>query len=447
MELPPEILQDIAQRLPKHNLKQLRLACKRLAESVAPSLFNSVFLSIHPADLESAEFMLAHFGASVKTIIVSPLKYRELSTSRYQSVVRSRIKCLRLPNNSRLDKHLKIGYRLHARLVDIAGRDSSMSGLWDTLQKAFRISLGARKIIITYRHRYQHLTDLELARLCRWKTCPMSRDMHTAFRLDPLHTYSMRACTELGHSLRDILSGSTRNIKELVMEPTTNADLPFFKMCMGDFRLAQATPSILPAMANLTHLCLAINQRHGENRYWTDLIPNFLSQAPNLEKLFLEMVSNRLFRPPTPPSAFYLAFSGYTLPKLKVLVIKGVDMVGDELLLFLAASTGLKHLVIECSQLGSYLWGRLLERIKDETNLDALHLNQLRCGDVTGSIIAELRPDYIDYYGDIGTYLLFGGPNPLSAERLALFTNEEQAGRYDNLSVPQISKEYYEKYF
>lgn len=70
MEIPLELFQNIAQRLQKADLKRLRLTCKGFAENAIPFLFDTVFLSADPLDLESADLIFRHFKTSLKVVIV-----------------------------------------------------------------------------------------------------------------------------------------------------------------------------------------------------------------------------------------------------------------------------------------------------------------------------------------------------------------------------------------
>lgn len=52
LPLPQELVDLILESAPKNDLKTLRLVCKQLNVSAIPYLFNRIYISSHPLDLE-----------------------------------------------------------------------------------------------------------------------------------------------------------------------------------------------------------------------------------------------------------------------------------------------------------------------------------------------------------------------------------------------------------
>ena len=71
--LPPELLQQVAKSLSKSDLKNLRLVSKMMTKYVACIVFDAIYLSTDPLDLEKAELVFKHYRGSIK--IVGGLSY------------------------------------------------------------------------------------------------------------------------------------------------------------------------------------------------------------------------------------------------------------------------------------------------------------------------------------------------------------------------------------
>ena len=138
MHIPPEILQKIAQNLHRHDLKQLRLTCKGISEYITPYLFDSLFISTKPLDVEAAEQILIHFQTLVRTIIVSPLKYRVLSKLRYKQRVRYVRDFKSLPYRSRFEEHIEMGYKQYCIVQKRAEQMESEISMHAFLRKALQ---------------------------------------------------------------------------------------------------------------------------------------------------------------------------------------------------------------------------------------------------------------------------------------------------------------------
>ena len=450
MDLPPELLEDVAQRLSRRDLKQLRLTCKRLAQYLVPYLFDSLFLSTDPVDHETAESAMAHFGPYIKTIVVTPLGFPYLSRESYKWRARSEINCVRLPYRSRFDQHVDMGYRAYRRVQGASDQSHILSQLWLLFQQAIVTLPGVRRIVITYRRRAVHLTDTELASYCRWKTCSIPRAAHAAFRLCPLFD---DASPNIMRCISGILSARATNVKELIMEPRNSGPTSWLTHYFtidgeGLRKLTKGTSQASGFLANLSKLRLAVHEhRFVGNLSRTGIIAEVLSQAQNLECLFLEKhFYDDWMDADQGQSVFRLMLGGCDLPKLRVLVLEDTNLEGDELLSFLRNSPGMSHLVLETCKLKAYLWKTLIDRIKNETKLRTLHMNELSGGFEVAGLIKKWQT-YVDYDGEVEKYLLSCGPNPFSFKTLIHYDHDYSCGVFETYPQPRKAQEYYDLYF
>ena len=447
MNLPLELFQDVARRLSRKDLKALRLVCKQCSQNLSPYLFDSVFLSMDPQDLDKTQHVLEHSMSSIKVVIVSPLNYAKLTRRGYKyrvAVLKGRD---RLPYRSRFDEHLKIGYRFYENVQ----KRSSEDGVGDRLQRLLRTlletALNLKKVVLTHRHSYIDLSDLELAKYCRWKTCSMSRELHSMFRLTPFQSTSGGRSADLSDALATIISNSNPNMKEIIME-RSNTGYGRFSMGVGSLlALDHLTPHMTNFMANLTKLRFNMDQIYDGQMvvFSGGLVARQLVHAQNLEHLFLEMgyLNYGMFSRTT-ASEFHVVLGGCHYPKLQTFVLINCNVHGDEALKFIRKSPWLKHLVLYVCRLKAYLWRHFLEDIKKYMQLEALHMNLLSGGFET---LSNQPHTYNDYDGDIEKFLFHDGPNPFTASSLRIYANNLVSLGNGFLRPPNRSAEdYYNMY-
>lgn len=87
MEVPPEVLGRILARLEKKDLKEVRLVCKKLERSAVPLLFDEVYLSTNPAEIEIAQNTVRNFGKSIKTVFFSAVEYEEMKWGHFKNAI------------------------------------------------------------------------------------------------------------------------------------------------------------------------------------------------------------------------------------------------------------------------------------------------------------------------------------------------------------------------
>ena len=84
IEVPPEVLERVLTHLEKEDLKAVRLVCKTLERSAVSLLFDEIYLSTNPAELEIAQKTARNFAASIKTVYFSAVKYLEPTWSEFK---------------------------------------------------------------------------------------------------------------------------------------------------------------------------------------------------------------------------------------------------------------------------------------------------------------------------------------------------------------------------
>ena len=88
MEVPPETLGRILACLDKKDLKEVRLVCKKLERSAVSLLFDEIYLSTNPAEIEIAQNTIRSFGKSIKTVFFSAVVYKEMKWGNFKNAVR-----------------------------------------------------------------------------------------------------------------------------------------------------------------------------------------------------------------------------------------------------------------------------------------------------------------------------------------------------------------------
>lgn len=422
MDLPLELFQDIAQRLSRRDLKQLRLTCKRLAENTVPLLFDSVFLSAVPRDFERAKATVAHHGSLVRTFVVSPLEYQTIDEEIYQYKVDRPEYGGYSPTRADLDKHKQLGYGLYCELQCQEEKAHAELSMHERIRTVLKGAPNVRKVVITCRDRF---SDSEVAKYCRWKGCAIPQEEHAVFRLRPLNIYRYRhtdtPSTDLSDTLLAIASVSTAEMTTLVMEPDGTSRI-YFRMAIETFSWRHDQMDQMSTfMATLTKLHLNIGEPEDPESLLleTGISAHVLSKAWNLEDLSLDFSTSprrrHLVPNPSslPPERLRYTLSDCCFPKLRTLELKGSAMFRNELIPILKKFPKLKHLALVDFHLTDYLWMNLIEEIKLNGNLQSLHLGTIY-GHFDDQQPANIFRSWWDSRGSIPKYLLDDGPNPFS---------------------------------
>ena len=426
MNLPLEVLNNVLQSLPKKDLKHLRLVCVSLIDKVAPFLFDSVFISLDPLDLEKAGLVLETFASTIKTVIISPVAYKKLTRQEYRVRVFALKSVVRCPPRSRFDEHIKRGYREYCTVQERTSQSDSHSRILHMFGAVLARAPCLKKVIITHRHRNTSLTGQELVKYCRYKTCSMPAEMHEMFRVGPLLSQDILYSPTLNTVIYMALTASGPKMAELVLEH--HRVLFPFSAAIDSFLLyEELLPRSFTSLSKITRLRLHVDQTQGRSPvlFRTGIVAQQLFNAVNLQHLYLGAVRyNDDWRFAVPSeSIFYYLLNGCRFRKLQTFVLDGCEMQGDELLPFLRASPDLKDLVLWDLSLADYTWKDLIASIKADTRLRVLIMDSLTNGGLETEHLNHpaLRPKlpcYVDCADDIAKYYFGDGPNPFADDTL-----------------------------
>lgn len=291
------------------------------------------------------------------------------------------------------------------------------------------------------------MTDKELGKYCRWTACSLPKESHSIFNLDPWQSHPARGCPVLSWIMYAIFSSGSAMVKKLMMEPDLRCGYPTFEAPITIFdHLLQNTPYCTSVFLKcLRTLRLNIDPLEAPYLLDTHVVARFLSQAQNLECLYLQQIRWAHFGRYSPPiaSLFHGTLSGCKFPKPQVLVLDSSEMAGEELVSFLKDAPGLRHLVLQLCRLKGYLWKDLLENIKATTKLNSLHMDLLTSG-FNGDPCRITPGGYVDPKEDVNKYLHSIGPNPFSST----VSEQIQYSRLDKKFFnPSRAEQCYAKYF
>ncbi|KAL8930197.1 MAG: hypothetical protein Q9208_000814 [Pyrenodesmia sp. 3 TL-2023] len=90
LELPDEIVLSVLENLKKNHIKRIRLVCRKLATLGGPLLFDVVYISQHPKNVEVFEAISQHpaFSASVKHVVYDSVKFLDYTLKTYCKAIR-----------------------------------------------------------------------------------------------------------------------------------------------------------------------------------------------------------------------------------------------------------------------------------------------------------------------------------------------------------------------
>ena len=164
MQLPPEVLARILAHLEKKDLKRVRLVCKKLERSAVSLLFDVLYLSTNPAEIEIMQNTVRNFGHSIKTVFFSAVVYRQMSWERFSNAVG-----LALPGD-----YTRLAYTYYRRLrqeQQAMFRAGTYSG---HLCHALRTTPNTQRLIITDFESYSRPYEWTRRRSRLWRVgdCP-----------------------------------------------------------------------------------------------------------------------------------------------------------------------------------------------------------------------------------------------------------------------------------
>lgn len=453
-ELPVEIVQEIFKQLPRRDLKSIRLSSKALAEQATCLVFNAVFLSPDPIDIEKTASVFAAFKSSIRTLIFSPIFFDKISMAGYRKCVQqgadyksylgTLLHHLRFPYRSRFTEHIKMGYE------DLKSRSwAEGTPMNRLLRRILQHAPNLRRLVITDRRRAMDLTGCELAKFCCWEDCSIAPEMHAMFRLTPAQAKEHGRPDCLTDCYNSIFTNGSR-LRDLTIEQA-KIEYDGYRLTTRDiFGLVSFDPHARAFMATLTTLKLDVDAEPYPYDPLTGFLlrelAGYLGHAQNVEVLALRVVNWDDYEddeddddddtPVACPSEFDRILRDCHFPRLRNFRLSDCSMTYDELLSFLKTSPNIKTLSLESCVLETHCWMDVIEYIKASSRIKNLSLYQIKgCFGLNDESGPEL------YYGDdvIEDFLLGNGPNPLDSEALKAFTEHSRIGLSKDKETPSIS--------
>ena len=188
MEVPPEVIGRILAHLKKEELKQVRLVCKKLERSAVYLLFNEVYLSANPAEIEIAQMTVRSFGKSIKTVYFSAVEYEEIKWGKFKNAV----------GRSDALEHVRLAYTNYCRLRQEQEEMFRAGTYFGQLCYVLRTVPNAQRLVMTdfeaYYSRSYQTWEKRRSRLWRVGNCPVHCSIqgcargnleHLSFMVDP----------------------------------------------------------------------------------------------------------------------------------------------------------------------------------------------------------------------------------------------------------------------
>ena len=405
MDLPLELIHNIAKYLSKDDLTQLRLVCKYFAEVFVPLLFNSILLVANARKLEDARLTVSHFPTTIKTVYISPINYPSMTEAKYVNAV---LRACRTKQVGFSQCHLDLGYKAYCKLRKeqqeiMASREISML-LCQILNKAPNIL----RVVIRMAPTLSHITLGELHNYCTMNNCGLAVRSHELLRI-PASTTSDCGMSFVP-SLLLALSTTTATIRGIVVHPEPyHLRIPAVALRMS----TRQVHNINMATSNLTKLVLSLefispaDERVAMDGTFADL----LSSTTKLECLFLRITTERNYNTfgTSKHVSFEALFQGCRLPRLKSFYLAGTQSRAESLLSFLSRSPSLEALVLRNHKLTSGAWVSLIELLRDQLDLRDVQLSGL-----SGGFEEDSYPEKT-FYDDlrlVDKYFFRGGENP-----------------------------------
>ncbi len=165
MEVPPEVLGRILVHLEKKDLKEVRLVCKKLERSAVSLLFDEVYLSTNPAEIEIANKTVRNFGKSIKTVFFSAAEYEEMKWGNFKHAVR----------HSHAVEYVRLAYTNHCKLRQEQQEMFRAGTYFGHLCYALRTIANPQRLVITDFETNSQPSEWERreSRLWRVGDCPV----------------------------------------------------------------------------------------------------------------------------------------------------------------------------------------------------------------------------------------------------------------------------------
>ena len=444
--LPPELSSLVCGFLPKQALKQVRQVSKTWERAAVPYLFDEVFVSQNMADLCIAKLVILQFKHYIRTLVLSSVYYIEMNRSEFSKELEQNSES---ESDFDVDQFMKLAsvsdhafthYCISRENQQENSRNGSLSAY---LSFALTSSPNIQKIVLTdipssrlMSRKSLQVYEPRSSKACPEKDCRLGDD-------DPLpgvggqSGFSRKGSTNPWRLVLPALYATNANVKELTMEPydmELGTDTAAFSMSPGSLGQAKLCFHIL------TKLRFSITV--DDTRHVHRNVAKLLRSAVNLESLSLLLVDDSIEQDDV--STFPEILGGCQFPKLRSLILVGLDSPEAELLRFLGHSRNLEHLAINCHVLDQGSWMRVLDWIRASLPL-------LKYGGVNQVYGGFDEPwattEYMDFYENVAKFLFAHGENPFTTKALDKYHADMKAGRHEsNPSGGMSSIEAYRKY-
>ena len=164
MDVPPEVLGRILFHLEKKDLKEVRLVCKKLEQSAVSLLFDEVYLSTNPAEIEIAQKTVRNFGQSIKTIFFSAVEYKEMKWGSFKNSIRRAYSL----------EYVRLAYTNYCRLRQEQQEMFRTSSYFGHLCYVLRTIPNPQRLVITDFEAFSQPCEWEKRRSRLWRVgdCP-----------------------------------------------------------------------------------------------------------------------------------------------------------------------------------------------------------------------------------------------------------------------------------
>ena len=183
MEVPPEVLGRILACLNKKDLKEVRLVCKKLERSAVSLLFDEIYLSTNPAEIEVAQNTMRNFGKSIKTVFFSAVDYKELKWGRFKNAV----------GRCAPPEHVRLAYTNYCRLRQEQQQMLRTGTYFGHLCYALRTLPNVQRLVITGFEACSNPREWQRRRSRLWRVgdCPANCSIQGCVEGNLLHLIAM----------------------------------------------------------------------------------------------------------------------------------------------------------------------------------------------------------------------------------------------------------------
>ena len=429
MDLPPELFRMVGRLFTKAELKDVRLTCKAFDRAVVPLLFDEIFLSTNRADFDIAHLIIRHFSPYVRTLVFSSVYYPVMSWTKFNSktrLQRAERGRYKYGNMHVQQEHLRYGYRNYCQLQREQKVDVELGVCLAHLCRALKSLPILQKLVLTdgrspMGDQMRGRGHWKIQELCPVPGCALSDDGHLEFQLLPESGFSsiitnpwdlaMLAMWTTGFTFKDIAIEPyqyAHGPQIDILNPVTDADSMF------EFPYDSCQYFVNLAKFRLRVDCSQLSS----NFQWEDAM-EVLSAATNLKSLYLENMDRG---PSLDSSSTKLGtlVEYCKFPKLRSLILTGLDSTTDQLLQLFQASPQLTQLTLHKHTLTSGTWEIVADSIYGLSSLHSVELDQLFGGwpENSKTSLDSHFGCYYDYFGCVEAFLFDGGQNPFSVKAL-----------------------------